>query len=216
MKLTAMDITNKEFSKGFRGYNCDDVDDFLDKVAEDYEFIYKENSSLKEKVNSLEEKIKQFEKVQDTIQSTLILAQNAADQAKTTAGRESEIILNKANEASTNIINIANREVFKINNDFDKQKQEFVKFRAKFRSFMNAQLEMFENLENDFLTNYKTNIGEEEVQSKDIVIEKITDTENIKDIEAKDDIKFDVKSEVKATDFQSDLNEIKSFFASED
>ena len=47
MKITSMDINNKEFKKIIRGYDCDDVDEFLDQVAEDYETVYKENSSLK-------------------------------------------------------------------------------------------------------------------------------------------------------------------------
>lgn len=47
MKITSMDITNKEFKKSMRGYNCDEVDEFLDKISEDYEELYKGNSSLK-------------------------------------------------------------------------------------------------------------------------------------------------------------------------
>ena len=50
MRITSMDINNKEFKKGLRGYNADEVDEFLDKVAEEYEIMYKENSTLREKI----------------------------------------------------------------------------------------------------------------------------------------------------------------------
>ena len=50
MKLTPMDINNKEFKRGLRGYNAEEVDEFLDEVVENYEEMYKENSNLKEKV----------------------------------------------------------------------------------------------------------------------------------------------------------------------
>ena len=47
MKLTPMDINNKEFKKGIRGYSVEEVDEFLDEVVENYEEVYKENSRLK-------------------------------------------------------------------------------------------------------------------------------------------------------------------------
>ena len=48
MKMTSMDIMSREFKRNMRGYNMDEVDDFLEKVAEDYEALYKENAILKE------------------------------------------------------------------------------------------------------------------------------------------------------------------------
>ena len=47
MKLTAIDINNKEFKRGLRGYSVEEVDEFLDQVVENYEELYKENSRLK-------------------------------------------------------------------------------------------------------------------------------------------------------------------------
>ena len=63
MVITSMDINNKEFKKSLRGYDCDEVDEFLDKVSEDYEILYRDNSSLKEKLELLEEKLKHYSKI---------------------------------------------------------------------------------------------------------------------------------------------------------
>ena len=82
MKLTPMDINNKEFKKAIRGYSPEEVDEFLDDVVENYEELYKENSRLKDSLNRANEKIEHYEKLEITIQNTLLLAQNAADQAK--------------------------------------------------------------------------------------------------------------------------------------
>ena len=57
MKLTPMDINNKEFKRGLRGYNPEEVDEFLDEVIENYEQLYKDNSKLKEKVTLANEQI---------------------------------------------------------------------------------------------------------------------------------------------------------------
>ena len=88
MKLTPMDINNKEFKRGLRGYNPEEVDEFLDEVIENYEQLYKDNSKLKEKITLANEQIEHYKKIESTIQNTLLLAQNAADQAKTSAEKE--------------------------------------------------------------------------------------------------------------------------------
>lgn len=150
MKITAMDITSKEFKKSFRGYDVDEVDEFLDEIAENYESIYKENSILKEKVHNVEENLNHYSKMEETIQNTLILAQDAADQSKKSAKKEADLIIRSANETAKRILDKAHNDVVKVNDDFEKTKQEFIMFRGKFKNFMQSQLEMFEDMEKDF------------------------------------------------------------------
>lgn len=149
-----MDISNKEFKKSIRGYNSGDVDDFLEKISEEYETLYKENSYLKEKVTDLTEKIEHYSKIENTIQNTLLLAQSAAEQAKENTQKEAEIIIKTANETSQRMIDKANYSVMKINDEHDKVKQEFLTFRSKFKNFMNAQIEMFNGLEENIQNKY--------------------------------------------------------------
>lgn len=201
MKITAMDINNKEFKKGLRGYNADEVDEFLDQVSEEYEIMYKENSTLREKSALLEEKLEHHVKIESTIQNTLVLAQNAAEQAKISAQKESESIIRNANDSSQRILDKANDSVLKINDEYEKTKQEFAIFRTKFRSFMNCQIDMFDGLETDYLKNY--NVGVEKnnkVSASEIEPELDYSNLTIKNI---DDRNFNDK----------DLEEIKTFFA---
>lgn len=195
-----MDINNKEFKRVMRGYNTDEVEEFLDKIADDYEEIFKENSSLKEKIAVLSERLEHYAKIEATIQNTLILAQNAAEQAKISAKKEAELLIENANQSAQKILDKANNSVVKINDDYEQIRQEFVKFRSKFRNFMNTQVEMFNNLESDFEKNY--NIGtviNDELKSKEIH----TDNEEFK------------INDLKEENFSNDLDEIKSFFAGE-
>ena len=85
MKLTPMDISNKEFKKGFRGYDIEEVDEFINEIIENYENLYKENSRLKEDLSRVNEKLDHYIKIENTIQNTLLLAQNAAEQARESA-----------------------------------------------------------------------------------------------------------------------------------
>ena len=203
MRITSMDINNKEFKKGLRGYNADEVDEFLDKVSEEYEIMYKENSTLKEKTSFLEEKLDHHVKIESTIQNTLVLAQNAAEQAKFCAQKESELMIKNANESSQKMMDKAYEDVLKINDEYEKTKQEFAKFRTKFRSFMNCQLEMFEGLESDYFKNY--NVGNEiEVAKTEKEISAPLEYSNLtmKNIDEKE---FHI----------NELEEIKNFFAKE-
>jgi len=203
MRMTSMDINNKEFKKSLRGYNADEVDEFLDKVAEEYEIMYKENSNLREKNSFLEEKLDHHVKIESTIQNTLVLAQNAAEQAKFSAQKESELIIRSANDSSQRMVDKAHDDVLKINDEYDRTKQEFAMFRTKFRNFMNSQIQMFEGLESDYFKSY--NVGNE-ISDKKIDAKNIVESEysnlTLKNIDEKD---F----------HDHDMEEIKNFFAKE-
>ena len=206
MKITSMDISSKEFKKVIRGYSPDEVDEFLDKIAEDYEVLYKENSFHKEKEFSLNEKLEYFSKMEETIHNTLVLAQNAAEQAKLSAQKEAELIIRLANESSKRILDKANNNVLQINDEYDKTKQDFIKFRAKFRNFMNAQLETFNDLENDLVKSY--NVG---VDINEKPIEIITNENKLFDFNTNNE--FEAKIiDTEKEDLSSNFDEIKSFF----
>lgn len=182
MKITSMDIDNKEFKKSFRGYDVDEVNDFLDQIADDYGELYKENSMLREKVSMYEEKVEHYKNIEETIQNTLVLAQGASEQAKLSAQKEAEIIIKNANDSAQRILDKAHNDVLKINDDYERIKQEFEKFRGIYRNFMNSQIEMFERLERDFEHGYNIGQGIREGLDELNTVSKKTETK--KDMEA--------------------------------
>jgi len=198
MKITSMEITNKEFKKVMRGYSQEEVDEFLDRVAEDYEILYKENSSLREKVSAIDERLEHYNKMESTIQNTLIMAQDASEHARENSQKESELILRTANDSAQKILDKAHYDVIAVTDEFEKTKQEFNKFRTKFRNFMQTHLDMFEDMEKDFVKNY--NIGH------DIVIREP------ESVLAGEDIK---KNEADYFDIDENIDEIKNFFVKE-
>lgn len=198
MKMTSMDIMSREFKRNMRGYNMDEVDDFLEKVAEDYEALYKENAILKEKMDVFQDKLDHYSKMESTIQSTLLLAQNAAEQAKQSSQNEAELILKNANESAKKIIDKAHLGVLNINDEFDRTKQEFAKFRSKFRNFMVTQMEMFEALEKDFDKNYSISSVIPEIErTQEVAVSAISS-------EVKEPEVFEYNT--------AELEDIKSFF----
>lgn len=224
MFITAAEITNKEFKKGLRGYNIDEVDEFLDKIAEDYESIYKENSLLKEKMQSLDEKISHYTKMENTIKDTLLLAQNASEQAKENAKKESEFVVKNANDAAQKIIDKAHGDVIQITDEFENVKQEFSKFRTKFRNFMKTQMEMFDDMEKDFVKNYNigyesnenevedTTVKEKEIEIVEPKKEDVSVIENSNKEFDEDNKEDSNHTEKEIFQDKDELEEIKNFF----
>lgn len=208
MKLTPMDINNKEFKRVLRGYCPEEVDEFLDQIVEEYEILFKENTSLKEKLENSNDKIEHYSKIENTIQNTLLLAQNTAEQAKANAQKEADVIIKSANDTAQRILDKAHNDVIQINDEYDRVKQEFTKFRAKFRSFMNFQIDTFDDLEKDFIKNFNITKLEEQSEAEEPQGIQI-------DFEEEKEEKTELKDIYEVETHFDDVNEIKSFFAEE-
>lgn len=141
MAITPNEISNKDFKKVFRGYDIDEVDEFLEQLVDDYEKIYKENLSLKERINLLNEKIEHYSNIESTLQNTLVLAQKAAEQAKENSKRDAELIIKDAQETANNIIRKAEEHVLDINKEHEILKQQYSMFKSRFEGMLKAQLD---------------------------------------------------------------------------
>lgn len=108
--LTPLDIHNKEFKRSFRGYNEDEIDEFLDTVVKDYETLYRENIDLKETVDRLKSKVENFERLENTLHNTLVVAQETAEEVKLNANRESEDLRSSAQREAEDLRASAKRE----------------------------------------------------------------------------------------------------------
>lgn len=155
MKITPSDITNKTFKKSIRGYDADEVDEFLDLIVKDYEGLYKDNSTLKEKIDALSDQLERFLKMENTIQNTLVLAQDASENAKQAAQREADLILKTAQDTARKTIDTSQQKAMMISRDYETIKQDFFKFKSSYRNFITSQLDLFNTMEKEMNKNYE-------------------------------------------------------------
>ena len=94
--LTPLDIENKRFTKTLKGYNVEEVDDFLDQLTEDYEKLYKENADLRNQMEEDKKDLEHYRNVEHTLQETLVIAQNTAEDIKVNAQTRAEQIIRDA------------------------------------------------------------------------------------------------------------------------
>ncbi|WNB90472.1 DivIVA domain-containing protein [Bacillus sp. NEB1478] len=145
MPLTPLDIHNKEFTRGFRGYSEDEVNDFLDQVIKDYEAVIREKKSLEENVEKLEEKISYFKNIEETLNKSILIAQETGEEVKRTANKEARLIIKEAEKNADRIINESLSKSRKISMEIDELKKQSSVYRTRFRMLIEAQLEMLKN-----------------------------------------------------------------------
>lgn len=140
--LTPIEIENQQFNKKFFGYNASEVDDFLARVFENYERLYKENIAAKEKISVLSDAVKQYKTIEETLQNTLVVAQSAGDEVKRNAYEKAENIIKEAEAKANEIIANANGEVSRISYRYEEMKGNIDTFRAKIVSLLKSQLDI--------------------------------------------------------------------------
>lgn len=139
--ITPMDIHNKTFSKKLRGYADDEVNSFLEEVASDYERIYREHREMEEQMDSLKSRLAHYEKMEATMSSTLVMAQETAENVKTTAKKEAGVIVREAQNKAAQIVAGAEAARRKMNADVVKTEGDLnlyiEKLLANFTSALN-------------------------------------------------------------------------------
>jgi cell division initiation protein len=143
--LTPLDIHNKEFGRGFRGYDEDEVNEFLDQVIKDYELVLREKKILEDKAADLEQRIHHFSSIEDTLNKSILIAQEAAEEVKRNAQKEAKLIIREAEKNADRIINEALVKSRKVSFDIEELKKQSKVFRTRFRMLLEAQLDMLSN-----------------------------------------------------------------------
>ena len=158
MALKPIDVRRKEFKNSMRGYNADQVDDFLDTVADEFERSYSENLRMREEITSLRERLEQFEKLEDSIQSALVHAESAANDLRESASSEAENIRNNANrdaeltvkeasERAQQTLADSSSKVERAEESYDALKKAKQDFAADFRHLLKSYIAVMDNVD---------------------------------------------------------------------
>jgi len=146
MNYTPNDLDNIKFKKNLRGYNEDQVNDVLDSVIQDYELYIKENIELKDRISVLNEGIQHYKNIEESLQNTLLVAQQTGEEIKKNAYDKADNIVKEAEIRSQKIINDANQEVIKIRFEYEEMKKRLHLFKTKSETLILSQLELLKQL----------------------------------------------------------------------
>ena len=158
MPIRPIDIRRKEFKNGFRGYEANQVDDFLDAVADEFERNYTENQRLREEVSSLRDRLQQFEDLEGSIRAALVHAEQAsndlrraatqeADGLKQSAQREADFTIREAQSRSHQMLADSSARIERVQDSYDALQEAKRSFANDFRHLLKTYTEMMDNME---------------------------------------------------------------------
>jgi cell division initiation protein len=155
LALSPLDIHNKEFASRFRGYNEDEVNEFLEQVMKDYENVLEENKTLKSSLQQLTEQVSHFNTIEQTLQKSILIAQEAAEDVRRNSMKESKLIIKEAEKNADRIVNEALSRARSISVEIEDLKKQSKVFRTRFKMLIEAQLDLIQSDDWDVLLEYE-------------------------------------------------------------
>lgn len=144
MRITPLDIQQKQFPMKFRGFDVEEVFAFLEVIREEMEDLLRENASLKEMAQRTENQIKEYRDMETTLRETLLTAQQMVDDYKTNARKEAELIVKEAELKADTLIREAQERVIKIHEDIVDLKGIRTHFKEELKRMIESHLKMIE------------------------------------------------------------------------
>ncbi|MCF6514862.1 DivIVA domain-containing protein [Lactobacillus sp. S2-2] len=150
--LSAQDIHSKNFSTKFRGYNVDEVNEFLSQVTKDYQVLSDDNEQLKKDLKSTQKQLEYFDDLKNSLNQSIIVAQEAADKLKQDSIKEAEqvnveaqkqadVVLTNATDKANEIVKNSSNYAEKLAVSSDDFRDNIKVFRAKLISMLEGELD---------------------------------------------------------------------------
>lgn len=156
MVLSAEDIHNKKFSTKMRGYNIDEVNDFLDQITKDYQILKDNNQELTNSLKKTKEELSYYDDLKGSLNQSILVAQEAADRVKKQADEDAEQTFAAAQNKANQLVNNATREANRVIVDGSKKAAALAistnDFRANIKTFREKMIGMLQS-QLDFANN---------------------------------------------------------------
>ncbi|HQF41964.1 MAG TPA: DivIVA domain-containing protein [Ignavibacteriaceae bacterium] len=144
MKISPLEIRQQEFTKKMRGFDPDEVQNFLESLADEVQKINEENGSLKSEVEALTEQINEYKKIEKNLQDTLLKAQENSTKSLEAAKKQTSLMLKEAELKAAQIIEKARENTNDIRNAVVNLREEKDLIIAKLKAIVNSQANLLE------------------------------------------------------------------------
>ncbi|HLE78498.1 MAG TPA: DivIVA domain-containing protein, partial [bacterium] len=139
MKITPLDIQHMVFKVSMRGYNRQDVDRFLEQIAQTVDELNREVALLRDRLGATEGQLTDSKKAETALTRTLVSTQTMAEELKAAAKRDAELIVKEAEVMAADLLRNTREEMAKLQHELsDLRKQRAMaieRLRGTLRSF---------------------------------------------------------------------------------
>jgi cell division initiation protein len=144
MKYPPMSIRNQEFSKSVRGFDRDEVQAYLEKLSNEVEILQKENEQNKKELESANNKLNEFRRIEKNLQDTLLKAQESSSKALESARKQTNLMVKEAEIKASQILEKARESANDIRKSVINLREEKDLLIAKLKSIISSQAHLLE------------------------------------------------------------------------
>ncbi len=140
----------KKFSTSLKGYNKNEVNDFVANVAKEYENMLSKLKAQDEEMAKLRTELEKYANLEQTLNKTILAAEDTSNQMKRMAKEESMGIIEEAKRDASRIVNDALLKYQKIEKDGEELKRRVVQFKRKFKQAIETEVETIDEIADDY------------------------------------------------------------------
>ena len=188
MPITSLEIKDKTFGTRFRGFDPEEVDEFLDIVVRDYEDLVRSNHEKETRIKNLEERLSHFDEMKDSLSQSVLIAQDTAERVKQAATERSNNIIQQAEQdaqrlleeakyKANEILRHATDNAKKVAVETEELKNKSRVFHQRLKSTIESQLAIVESSDwEDILRPTATYLQTSDEAFKEVVSEVLGDS----------------------------------------
>lgn len=138
----------EKFSTSKDGYNKVEVNKFINEVVVEVESMISKMKMKDQKIEELTREVEKFSNIEQTLNKTILMAENTSNEMKKLAKEEADSIINDAKKNASRIVNEALLEAEKTQIESIKLKKNIVLFKKKLKMILENQIDMVDEIEN--------------------------------------------------------------------
>jgi len=144
MKTTPLDIQQQKFKVRFRGFDIQEVDRFLEQIAEAFELLQRENEIALEEINRIKLESQGYREREETFKRAMLNSQKVMDQMKTNAQKSAELIIAGAEINAEKILNKAHNRLAQLHEDIAELKRQRMQIEIQIRSVIETHAKLLD------------------------------------------------------------------------
>jgi cell division initiation protein len=144
MKVSPISIKKQEFNKSLRGYDTEEVQAFLEKLADEFDELQQENDSIKEELENANIHLVEFRRIEKNLQDTLLKAQESSSKAIDSAKKQTGLMVKEAEIKANQILEKARENANEIRDSVIKLREERDLLLSKLKAMIDSQAHLFE------------------------------------------------------------------------
>ncbi len=144
MKISPIYIKRQEFNKSLRGYDPEEVKAFLDKLADEFDNLQKENETIKEKLQNAEVQLAEFKRIEKNLQDTLLKAQESSSRAIESVKKQTNLMVKEAELKANQMLERARENADELRDAVIKLREERNLLISKLKAMIDSQANLFE------------------------------------------------------------------------